>query len=117
MFETSDYEKDISSFNKITSSKAEEILNAENFVVIYIGRETCPYCRRFAKKLSLIKENFKQSIYYIDSDDFYDKDINTFRDKYVITTVPGFIVKTNNKIKVRCDSSMPEDEILSYINK
>ena len=41
--------------------------------------------------------------------------IASFREKYNIVTVPGFIVNKNGDIEVRCDSSTPEDEILEMI--
>ena len=45
----------------------------------------------------------------------YIDQIKSFREKYNIVTVPGFIVSKNREIEVRCDSSITEDEILDLL--
>lgn len=112
MFGENNYKEDVKSFVKILSKKADEILSNENLAIVYIGRETCPYCRKFAKKLSGLSSEIDTTIYYVDSANSSDDEILSFRDKYSIVTVPGFIVSKNGEIDVRCDSSMPEEEIL-----
>ena len=37
------YKEDVSLFTKILSEEADKLLSNENLVVVYIGRETCPY--------------------------------------------------------------------------
>ncbi|WP_315068776.1 thioredoxin domain-containing protein [uncultured Clostridium sp.] len=115
MFEKDSYEEDINLFEEVTSTQADELLSNEDFAVVYIGRETCPFCRKFAKKLSGLTSKINTTIYYVDSSDFSDDLLNSFRKKYNIVTVPGFIVSKNGEIEVRCDSSIPEDEILDLL--
>ena len=110
------YKEDISLFTKILSGEADKLLSTENLAVVYIGRETCPYCRKFAKKLSGLVNEINTTIYYVDSDNFSDNEIKSFRSKYNIVTVPGFVVSKNREIEVRCDSSTPENEILEMTN-
>lgn len=117
MFEQDTYKEDIQLLNNITSTEANNLLSTNDSVAIYIGRETCPYCRKFAKKLKTVSNEVNSTIYYIDSANTYDNELNSFREKYNIRTVPGFIVKKNNEIEVRCDSSTPEDEILAMIKE
>lgn len=112
MFGKDTYEEDIKAFEKIDSTKADTILSNENKAVVYIGRGTCPFCRKFAKKLSGLVDKIDTTIYYVDSEDFSDNGIDSFRAKYNIVTVPGFIVHKNGETEVRCDSSLSEDEIL-----
>ena len=109
------YQEDVSLFTKILSEEADKLLSNEDLTVVYIGRETCPYCRKFAKKLSGLVEEINTTIYYVDSDNFSDNELKSFRNKYNIVTVPGFIVSKNGEIEVRCDSSTPENEILEMI--
>lgn len=109
------YKEDISLFTKVISEEADKLLSNENLAVVYIGRETCPYCRKFAKKLSGLVNEINTTIYYVDSSNLSDNEITSFREKYNIVTVPGFIVNNNGNIEVRCDSSTPEDEILEMI--
>ena len=115
MFEKDSYEEDVKLFKKVTSTQADELLSNEDLAVTYIGRGTCPFCRKFAKKLSGLTNKINTTIYYVDSADFSDNLIDSFREKYNIVTVPGFIVRKNREIEVRCDSSISEDEILDLL--
>lgn len=115
MFGKDTYEEDVNSFERVLSAKADKLLSNDNLTVVYIGRETCPFCRKFAKKLSGLTDKITTTIYYVDSDDFSDNEINSLREKYNIVTVPGFIVSKNEEIEVRCDSSMPVEEILHML--
>lgn len=49
MFGEDTYKEDIKSFKQIHSTEADKLLSSEKLTVVYIGRETCPYCRKFAK--------------------------------------------------------------------
>ena len=115
MFEKDSYEEDVKLFEKVISTQADELLSNEDLAAIYIGRGTCPFCRKFAKKLSSLTNKINITIYYVDSDNSSDNLINSFREKYNIVTVPGFIVSKNREIEVRCDSSITEDEILDLL--
>lgn len=115
MFDEYTYKEDVAQFKKVLSTEADKILSDENLAVVFIGRETCPYCRKFAKKLSGLVDEINTTIYYVDSNNLSDNELSSFREKYNIVTVPGFIVGKNGEIKVRCDSSTPEDEILAMI--
>ena len=116
MFNENTYKEDVKLFKKILSIKADELISKEGSTIIYIGRSTCPFCRKFAKKLNALVNKINTPIYYIDTEDFSDNEIKSFRDKYNIITVPGFIVSKQGEVEVRCDSSMSEDEILELIN-
>lgn len=115
MFEQNTYHEDIKQFKKVSSTEAHQLLSNENLAVVYIGRETCPYCRKFAKKLNSLVSEINTTIYYVDSSDASDTGINLFRERYDIPTVPGFIVSNNGKLTVRCDSSTPESELLDMV--
>lgn len=115
MFEKDTYKENIKSFKVVPSKQADKLLESEDLSVVYIGRETCPFCRKFAKKLSSLTDKINTDIYYVDSDNLSDSEIKEFREKYNVATVPGFIVSKNKEVEVRCDSSTPEDEILNMI--
>ncbi len=112
MVEIEKYEEEIKVFEKISSIQAENLLSTKDIVVIYIGRATCPFCRKFVKKLNSIYTEINRTIFYIDSANSADEELAFFRKKYNILTVPGFIVSKNGEVEVRCDSSTPEEEIL-----
>lgn len=115
MFEKDTYEEDVELFEKVLSTTADELLANEELAIVYIGRSTCPFCRKFAKKLSGLTSEINSTIYYVESDNYSDDEINSFREKYNILTVPGFIVSKNGEVEVRCDSSTPEEEILDMV--
>lgn len=114
MFENGTYQENIKSFKKVLSLEADRLLSSSDLVAVYIGRETCPFCRKFAKTLGGLTDKINTTIYYVDSENFSD-DISSFREKYKVVTVPGFIVSKNGEVEVRCDSSTPDDEILDML--
>ncbi len=116
MFEQDTYKEDIKLFKKVLSEEAEQLLTHEALAIVYIGRETCPFCRKFAKKLSKLAHEINSPIYYVESDNSLDNQLSSFREKYQIVTVPGFMVGKNGVVEVRCDSSTPEEELLNMIN-
>ena len=103
MFGEDTYKEDIKSFKQIHSTEADKLLSSEKLTVVYIGRETCPYCRKFAKKLGNLYNKLNTVIYYVNSEEYH------------VVTVPGFIVSKNGKYEIRCDSSMSEDEIINML--
>ncbi|WP_066874023.1 conjugal transfer protein TraF [Clostridium mediterraneense] len=115
MFEQNNYEENIKLFKKVLSTEANELLSNEELAVVYIGRSTCPYCRKFSKTLSGLANKIATPIYYVESDNFSDEGISSFREQYNIVTVPGLIISKNGKIEVRCDSSTSEEEILDML--
>lgn len=115
MFEKDTYIEDVKLFEKVLSTQANKLLSTKELAVVYIGRGTCPFCRKFAKKLSGLANEINTTIYYVDSQNSSDDGLNSFRDQYNIVTVPGFIISKKGEIEVRCDSSLPEDEILTML--
>lgn len=116
MFTQDTYQEDIAHFNEVDATKAMQLLKTEDLAIIYIGRATCPYCRKFAKKLGGLAPDVNQTIYYVDSSNTLDPELSTLREDYDIVTVPGFIVRKNGEITVRCDSSTPENELLDMMS-
>ncbi len=112
------YEETVTSFDKIDSAKAQELVKGEGEAVIYIGKAVCPYCQIFVEKLKKVAEETNTHIYYVNSVEESDMEgITAFRNEYDIPTVPGFIYTNGDKVNVECDSSMPEEAIKSFINK
>ncbi|WP_301109710.1 thiol reductase thioredoxin [Sporosarcina sp.] len=116
MFTT--YEKNVAGFDKIDSTKAQELVKGEGEAVIYIGKSVCPFCQTFVGKLKKVAEETATPIYYVNSVESSDMEgITAFRKEYNIPTVPGFIFTNGDTVNVRCDSSMSEDEIKAYMHK
>lgn len=118
MTKSTEYEANVAGFEKIDSAKARQLIKSGKETVIYIGKAVCPFCQRFVKKLRKVAEETGTHIYHIDSEDESDLEgIQAFRSEYDIPTVPGFIYANGNTVRVKCDSSMPEEEIKAFMNR
>lgn len=112
------YEGIVTSFEKIDSAKAEELVKGEGEAVIYIGKAVCPYCQKFVPKLKKVAQDTDTIIYYVNSVEESDiEGITAFRNEYDIPTVPGLIYTNADTVNVKCDSSMQEEEIKAFIMK
>lgn len=115
--EIEQYLEEVQVFKEITPEEAMQLLEAKEGNIVYIGRETCPYCRRFVKKLNPLAEENNLTIHYVHSQHpEYEEQVDEIREKYDVPTVPGFLYSSESAgIVVKCDSSMDEDEILEMI--
>ncbi|WP_242258647.1 thioredoxin fold domain-containing protein [Streptococcus thoraltensis] len=105
-----------SAFNPISAVAAEDAIKNQEKFILFIGRPTCPYCQRFEPKLTKVAKDNRLSVNYLHSEDFSQGDnIQALRDKYGIKTVPGLLVAENGQVRVICDSSLSEEEILDFI--
>lgn len=104
------FSQDIKNLVVISASEGEQLINSGDRVTIFVGRSSCPYCQRFAKKLAVVADNTLEKIYFINSENI-SPELNQFRDKYGVVTVPGFIHAYDNHVTVKCDSGMTIEEI------
>lgn len=112
-----DYQEEVKVFTETTPEIAEEMLEAKTGKIVYIGFDTCPYCRKFVHKLSPLAEAKDLDIYYVDAKaDGYAEAIQAFREKYHVKTVPGLLYSSETtELIVKHDSSLTEEEILEII--
>ena len=107
--------EDIKDLEVTTVARAQEALDKKETATFFIGRKTCPYCRKFAGTLAGVVAETKAHIYFINSEEPSQLDaLQDFRSRYEIPTVPGFVHVENGEIKVRCDSSMSAQEIKEF---
>lgn len=100
-----------------TVARAQEALDKKDTATFFIGRKTCPYCRKFAGTLAGVVAETKAHIYFINSEEQEPSQLNElqeFRSRYGIPTVPGFVHIADGQINVRCDSSMSAQEIKEF---
>ena len=96
-------------------ARAQEALDKQETATFFIGRKTCPYCRKFAGTLSGVVAETKAHIYFINSEEASQlNELQAFRSRYGIPTVPGFVHIVDGQINVRCDSSMSAQEIKDF---
>lgn len=107
----------VEAFTEVTPEEADELLTAKEGNIVFIGRETCPYSRRFAGTLTDVVNEYDLDINFLHSKKpDYEDEIQEFRDKYNVPTVPGFLYSSESAgILVKCDSSMNASEILEMV--
>ena len=70
---------------------------------------------KFAGTLAGVVAETKAHIYFINSEEASQlNELQAFRSRYGIPTVPGFVHIADGQINVRCDSSMSAQEIKEF---
>lgn len=112
-----DYIEEVKVFKKATPKEADRLLEDKTGKIIYIGFDSCPYSQKFVHKLSPLAKKNELEIHYVDAKDFDDaKEIDDFREKYEIQTVPGLLYSSETAgLIVKCDSSLTPAEILDIV--
>ena len=101
----------VEKFEKKSIKEVESLISSGEEVVLFIGRPTCPYCRRFAPKMNEARQA-------LNSEDVTQlNEIQSFRQKYGIPTVPGLLVAKDGEARVVCDSSISVEDIIAFVNK
>lgn len=101
-------------FTPISVKEANaQLQTADNFI-LFIGRPTCPYCRRFEPKLTQVAKDNQLTVHFLNSEN-QDSDTQELRTTYDVPTVPGLLVAKSGHVKVVCDSSLSEEAILDFI--
>lgn len=105
-----------SAFTPVTSAKAKDLIASEEKVILFIGRPSCPYCRRFEPKLTAVAQREQLAIAFLNSEDMADSQgIQELRATYGVPTVPGLLVAEKGEVRVVCDSSLSEEDITAFI--
>ncbi|XJS11670.1 glutaredoxin family protein [Aerococcaceae bacterium WGS1372] len=106
----------VNDFEEINAEEAEDKLQSVQGTVVFLGRPTCPFCRKFAPKLHEVSKNAEVDVYYVNSEkEGQEVALSEFREKYGLATVPSLLVSAEDNVKVRSDSSMSTEEITSFI--
>jgi len=100
------------------AKEVESLISSGEEVVLFIGRPTCPYCRRFAPKMNEARQALNKPAIFVNSEDVTQlNDIQSFRQKYGIPTVPGLLVAKGGDVRVVCDSSISVEDIIEFVNR
>lgn len=86
------YNEVVKEFNKVTTKDLELLEQEKESFFVYTGRSSCPYCQMFAPKLyeaSLLKENNRVIINYLNSDNESDTGLHAYLSNHDIDYVPN----------------------------
>lgn len=118
MNDLKEFNKLVNDFEEVVADQAEEKLVSTEGTVVFLGRATCPYCRKFAPKLHLVSQKEQINVLFVDSEKAgQESALREFREKYKLATVPSLLVAKAGDVKVRSDSSMSIEEISSFIKE
>ncbi|WP_136304892.1 thioredoxin domain-containing protein [Streptococcus pyogenes] len=104
--------------NFIPSSVAEvtSAIASGKDMIVFLGRSSCPYCRRFAPKLAQVATDNQKDVYFVDSENAADAaELAAFRENYQLVTVPALLVSYDQHQRAVCDSSLTPDDILAFL--
>lgn len=97
-YKETEYAVAIQTLNKIEHQEIPSLIdNSQNEnIIIYIGKETCPFCKTFVPKLTQAVTETNRSVNYIDAEN-KDTTFLDFAKKYHINEIPKLIVLSNKE--------------------
>ena len=113
------YKEAIQYVQKVSLSDIRsKIKNKEKFT-LFIGRESCPYCQKFAPKLAVAIQKCNKIVYYLDNDSSERKEITKFAHDLDVKTVPNLsnFVHGSKVNQLDKGSKASVEEILDFITK
>ena len=109
------FAQNIKDLEVTTVDRARQAIADKETATFFVGRKTCPYCRKFAATLAGVVADTKAPLFFINSEEASELEkLQAFRSEYSIPTVPGFVHVQDGQVSVRCDSSMTADEIKAF---
>ncbi|MGT2933564.1 thioredoxin domain-containing protein [Streptococcus catagoni] len=111
-----EFEEAVKAFEKIDSDRLSSLMASDEDLVVFLGRPSCPYCRLFAPKLAQAFADQKKQPYYVNTEESADfEEIQSFRRKHQLKTVPALLVRKDGQLKSKCDSSLTIDQIKQFL--
>ena len=106
IYRTSEYVQATSHFVQLDNSIIQNDMNTQKKQIrfVYVGRETCPYCREFAPKLKEAAKSINAIIYYIDTENKTDE-LAKFAEQYHIDSIPTLLVFKDGQLQETLSNS------------
>ena len=106
MYRTSEYVRTTGHFIELDNSRIQENMKElkRQIRFVYVGRETCPYCREFAPKLKEASKSINARIYYIDTENKTDE-LTKFVEQYHIDSIPTLLVFKDGQLQETLSNS------------
>ena len=106
IYRTSEYVRTTHHFIQLDNSTIQNQMDSQKKQIrfVYVGRETCPYCREFAPKLKEASKSINAIIYYIDTENKTDE-LAKFAERYHIDSIPTLLVFKNGELQETLSNS------------
>ena len=106
IYRTTEYVQATRHFVELDNSRIQEDMKdlKKQIRFVYVGRETCPYCREFAPKLKEASKSNNATIYYIDTENKTDE-LAKFAEQYHIDSIPTLLVFKDGQLQETLSNS------------
>ena len=106
IYRTSEYVRTTHHFIQLDNSTIQNDMNTQKKQIrfVYVGRETCPYCREFAPKVKEAAKSINARIYYIDTENKTDE-LAKFAEQYHIDSIPTLLVFKDGQLQETLSNS------------
>ena len=106
IYRTSEYVRTTGHFIHLDNSTIQNQMDSQKKQIrfVYVGRETCPYCREFAPKLKEASKSINARIYYIDTENKTDE-LAKFAEQYHIDSIPTLLVFKDGQLQETLSNS------------
>ncbi|MGX7092610.1 glutaredoxin family protein [Hutsoniella sourekii] len=112
-----DFTNDARDFKSVTAAVAEKLIASQTGEVVFVGRPTCHFCRKFMPKLHQVAKDHQIEVNYLSSEvSGNTEEIEAFRNHYKVQTVPALVYSDQEGTKIVCDSSLEPEEIEAFLN-
>ena len=110
IYRTTEYVQATNHFVQLDNSTIQNDMNTQKKQIrfVYLGRETCPYCREFAPKLKEAAKSINTTIYYIDTENKTDE-LAKFAEQYHIDSIPTLLVFKDGQLQETLTNSSDID--------
>ena len=100
IYRTTEYVQTTRHFVELDNTRIQENMKdlKRQIRFVYVGRETCPYCREFAPKLKEASRSINARIYYIDTENKTDE-LSKFAEQYHIDSIPTLLVFKDGQLQ------------------
>ena len=100
IYRTTEYVQATRHFVELDNTRIQENMKSlkRQLRFVYIGRETCPYCREFAPKLKEASKSINYTIYFIDTENKTDE-LAKFAEHYHIDSIPTLLVFKDGQLQ------------------
>lgn len=109
----------VAELDNVTAEKAGQLLEEKDGAIVFIARETCPYCRKFISRLMKVVKEKDLTVHFLHSqpqDAQEGQAVQALRDQYDVPTVPALLYAGQDGVQVVCDSSLSPEEIIEFVH-